>query len=172
VRLFVLPRKIPSVGIAVHIQGDGYPVKVMGLEHSSLNRTQRLVLGFFFFAWVALVVILVAAPEVYEQALLRLPGGERKLPTLAFLAAISAFLVLLGVGVVRRWRLMFWLVLVAFLIGGVLRVPASILQLSGVLSADFPAWYVLLQALIGVVQVGIGVLMLVGYRREGVWGRF
>jgi hypothetical protein len=136
-----------------------------------LNRTQWLVLAFFFFAWVALVVIVVAAPGIYEQAL-RLPGGERKLPTLAFLAAISALLVLLGIGDVRRWRWTFWLVLVAFLIGGVLRVPVSILQLSGVLPADFPAWYVLLQALIGVVQVVIGVLMLVGYRREGVWGRF
>ena len=141
------------------------------MEHLSLNRTQLLVLGFFIFAWGALVVILVAAPEVYDQAL-RLPGGERILPTLAFLAAISAFLVLLGVGVLRRWRWTFWLVLVAFLIGGVLRVPASILQLSGVLAADFPAWYLVLQALIGVVQVAIGILMVVGYRREGLWGSF
>ena len=76
----------------------------MGLEQLGLNRTQLLVLGFFIFAWVALVVILVAAPEVYDQAL-RLPGGERKLPTLAFLTALSAFLVLLGVGVVRRLAL-------------------------------------------------------------------
>ena len=143
----------------------------MGLEQLGLNRTQLLVLGFFIFAWVALVVILVAAPQVYEQ-LLRLPGGERKLSTLAFLTGLFVFLVLLGVGVVGRWRWTFWLVLVAFLIGGVLRVPASILQLSGVLAAAFPAWYVLLQALIGVVQVAIGLLMAVGYRREGSWGSF
>ena len=142
----------------------------MGLEHSSLNRTQQLVLGFFIFAWVALVVILLAAPEVYEQAL-HLPGGERNLPTLAFLAAISAFLVLLGIGVVRRWRWMFWLILVAFILG-VLRVPASILQLTGVLSEELPTWYVVLQALISVVQFVIGLLMLAGYRREGVWGSF
>jgi hypothetical protein len=142
----------------------------MGLEHSSLNRTQQLVLGFFVFAWLALVVILVAAPEVYEQAL-RLPGSERKLPTLAFLAAISAFLVLLGIGVVRRWRWTFWLVLVAFILS-VLRVPASILQLTGVLSEEVPTWYVMLQALIGVVQFVIGLLMLAGYRRGGVWGSF
>ena len=51
-------------------------------------------------------------------------------------------------------------------------MPASILQLSGVLAADFPAWYVLLQALIGVVQVAIGLLMVVSYRREGLWGNF
>src|ERR671912_2941268 len=141
----------------------------MWLEHLGLNRTQQLVLGFYVSAWVALIAILAAAPEVYEQ-LLRLPGGEPKLPTLAFLMALSTFLVLLGVGVVRRWRWTFWLVLVAFLIGGVLRVPVSILQLSGVLPADFPAWYVLLQAFIGVIQVAIGIVMVGGYRRSGVWG--
>jgi predicted ferric reductase len=143
---------------------------MMGLEHSNFNRIQQMVLGFFVFAWVALVVILLAAPEVYEQAL-RLPGGKSELPTLAFLAAISAFLMLLGIGVVRRWRWTFWLILVAFILG-VLRVPASILQLTGVLSEEVPTWYVVLQALIGVVQFVIGLLMLAGYRREGVWGSF
>jgi hypothetical protein len=69
----------------------------MWLEHLSLNRTQQLVLGFSVFAWVILIAILATAPEVYEQ-LLRLPGSERKLPTLAFLTALSTFLVLLGVG--------------------------------------------------------------------------
>ncbi len=92
----------------------------MTVEHSTLNRTQQLVLAFFTFAWVALVIILVAAPEVYEQ-ILRLPGSGGRLPTLPFLAALFAFLVLLGVGVVRRWRWTFWLILVAFLIGGVVR---------------------------------------------------
>ena len=145
----------------------------MSFERSTFNRTQQLILAFFVFAWLALIVIVRVAPEVYEQ-ILHLPGsGERKLPTLPFLVAICAFLlVLVGVGVVRRWRWTFWLILVAFLIGGVVRVPVSILQLEGVLAADFPGWYVLVQALIGVVQVLIGVLMLVGYRREGVWGSF
>ena len=143
----------------------------MWLEHLSLNRTQQLVLGFFVLAWVALIAILAAAPEVYEQ-LLRLPGSEREVPTLAFLTMLSIFLTLLGVGVVRRWRWTFWLVLVAFLIGGVLRVPASILQLREMLPTDFPTWYLMLQALIGVVQVAIGLLMVVGYRRDGVWGSF
>ena len=136
-----------------------------------LNRTQKLVLGFFVVAWAALGVILVAAPGIYDQAL-RLPGSERELPTLGFLVLLSAFLSLLAVGVVRRWRWTFWLILGAFLIGGVLRVPASILQLSGVLDTDFPAWYVLLQTFIGVVQVGIGLAMLVGYWRAGIWGDF
>ena len=142
----------------------------MSLGHPSLNRTQQLVLGFFVFAWIALVVILVVAPEVYEEAL-QLPAGERELSAAGFLAAISGFLMLLGVGVVRRWRWTFWLVLVAFILG-VLRVPASALQLVGVLPAAYPAWYVLLQAFLGLVQFGIGLAMLAGYRRVGVWGSF
>ena len=143
-------------------------IGVMALGRSSLNRTQGLVLGFFVFAWVALVVILMAAPEVYDQAL-RLPSGERRQWALAFLAALSAFLFLLGVGVVRLWRWTFWLVLVAFIVG-VLRVPASVLQLTGLLPAVVPAWYALLQAFLGLVQFAIGLAMLAGYRRAGVWG--
>jgi hypothetical protein len=40
-----------------------------------VNRTQALALGFFLVALVSLLLILVAAPEVYEQAL-RLPGDR------------------------------------------------------------------------------------------------
>ena len=135
-----------------------------------LNRTQGLVLGFFVLAWASLVAILLATPEVYDQAL-RLSASNRRLFELAFLAALTIFLILLGVGVVRRWRWTFWLIVVAFL-AGVLRVPASILQLSGVLPAEKPTWYMLLQAVIGLMQVAIGLAMLAGYRRSGVWGSF
>ena len=89
-----------------------------------------LVLGFFLMALASLLVILLAAPEVYDQAL-RLPGTGRA-TEIAFLAALTAFITLLAVGVVRRWRWAFWLILVAFL-AGVLRVPVAILQLTGAL---------------------------------------
>jgi len=151
--------------------GQGTYRAHMASERSSLNRTQRLVLGFFVSAWAALIAILVAAPKVYDQAL-RLPGDEHGVPPLVFLAALSTFLLLLGVGVVRRWRWTFWLVFVAFVLGGVLRLPLSVLELVGVLPAETPAWYALLQAFIGVVQFAIGLAMLTGYRREGVWGSF
>jgi uncharacterized protein involved in exopolysaccharide biosynthesis len=45
------------------------PIRIMRLEHSTLNRTQWLVMSFFAFAWAALVVILFAAPGIYEQSL-------------------------------------------------------------------------------------------------------
>jgi hypothetical protein len=134
-----------------------------------VNRTQALVLGFFVVALASLVVILVAAPEVYDQTL-RLREGSAAMEV-AFLAALTAFIGLLTVGVLRRWRWIFWLVLVAFF-AGVLRVPVAVLQLTGVLAADVPAWYVIFQGVIGLVQVAIGLAMLAGYRRSGVWGSF
>jgi hypothetical protein len=135
-----------------------------------VNRTQALVLGFFLLAWAGLVAILAAAPEVYDQTL-KLPPGDRRPAELAFLAAISAFIALLGRGVLRRWRWTFWLIVVAFLFG-VLRVPASSLELTGALPAAGPTWYVLFQALVGLLQCAIGLAMLAGYRRAGVWGAF
>jgi hypothetical protein len=118
-------------------------------------------------AWVSLLVILVAAPEVYDQAL-RLPDDGR-VAEIAFLAALSGFIALLAVGVVRRWRWTFWLILVAFLFG-VLRVPVAVLQLTGMLIASAPTWYLLFQGLLGLVQFSIGLVMVVGYRRSSVWG--
>jgi len=107
---------------------------------------------------------------VFRNAL-ELPAGGSLVPELAFLVAITAFIGLCGTGVVRRWRWMFWLILVAFL-AGALRVPASALELAGKLPMGGPAWYVLLQAAIGVVQVAIGLAMLAGFRTAGVWGPF
>jgi hypothetical protein len=132
---------------------------------------QSLVLGFFAVAWLSLVAILLLEPEIYNAAM-KLPAGQHRLADLAFLGAISAFIGLLAIGVLRRWRWTFWLILVAFLIGGALRIPASVLELAGLLSPAGPTWYVLFQALLGLVQVTIGLLLLSGYRRTGPWGEY
>jgi hypothetical protein len=134
-----------------------------------VNRTQSLVLGFFAVVWICLVALLLVEPGIYDSAM-KLSAGDHRLADLAFLGAITAFIVLLVVGVLRRWRWTFWLILVAFLIGGVLRVPASLLELAGVLPAPGPTCYVLFQALLGLVQIVIGLVMLAGYRRAGTWG--
>jgi hypothetical protein len=133
-----------------------------------VNRTQALVLGFFLTVMAGLIVIRAAAPEVYDQAL-RLPPTWPRWAGTAFLLGLAAFIVLLAVGVLQRWRWTFWLILVAFLAGAV-RVPVAILQLVDALPTDVPSWYVVLQALIGLVQLAIGLAMLVGYRRSWVWG--
>lgn len=113
------------------------------------------------------MVILAAAPEVYDQALRLAPGRQHSVE-IAFLTALSAFIALLSVGVVRRWRWVFWLILVAFGFG-VLRVPVAVLQLTGILPASTPSWYVVFQGLIGLAQLAI---VLAGYRRAGVWGAY
>ncbi len=133
-----------------------------------LSRTQVIVLAFVAAAWAAVVAILAVAPDVYDQAL-GLPIVERRQFEVVFLAALSMFLVIVATGVVRRWRWMFWLILVAFL-AGVIRLPASALELAGAIPHQGPAWYVVLQGVIGAVQFVIGIAMLVGYRRNGLWG--
>lgn len=135
-----------------------------------LNRTQLLVLSFFGLIWIALVVIFVFSPEVYVSTLQRVQGDIVAID-IAFLVALSAVIGLLTVAIVRRWRWAFWLILVAFLFG-LLRVPASGLQLAGVLQATGPTWYEVLQAVIGLVQFLIALAMVRGYRRAGVWGEF
>jgi len=134
-----------------------------------INRVQALVLAFFLTAWISLVAILVAAPEVYERRLRSLPGAQR-IVDVVFVVALTAFIVFLSIGVLRRWRWAFWLILIAFLLG-VLRVPVAVLQLSGQMTPDGPTWYVILQGVIGVVQVLIALTMIHAYRRSGVWDR-
>jgi hypothetical protein len=133
----------------------------------TVNRTQALVLGFFVLVWATLVVLFAVAPEVYYRAMKLSSSGVG----LLFLVGVSAFIAVLGVGVLRRWRWLFWLIAFAFLFG-VLRLPATVLTLEGVLPADGPAWYVVYQGFLGVVQFAIALLMLVGYRRGGTWGAF
>jgi hypothetical protein len=131
-----------------------------------INRTQALVLGLGLAAWLSLIGVLIAAPNLAGAP--KLSSGDSRLVKLAFLVTVTAFLCLLGVGVVRRWRWTFWLILVAFL-AGALRVPATALQLVGVLPASGPTWDVLVQAAIGLVQFAIGLVMVSGLRRTGAW---
>ena len=132
-----------------------------------MNRTQLLVLGFVAAAVVSLVPLTILAPEILESTLKPLPRWT----VFIFLGGLVALLGLLGLGAWHRWRWTFWLVTVAFILG-VLRVPASALELSGLLPQAQPEWYVVVQGLIGVIQFTIGILMLRGYRRAGPWGAF
>lgn len=74
-----------------------------GGPRTAIGRTQALVLGFFALAWISLATILLVAPAVYDRAL-KLPDGDHRAAEILFLVALSAFLVLLAVGVLRRWR--------------------------------------------------------------------
>jgi hypothetical protein len=132
-----------------------------------VSRTQSLVLGFLSLVVVLVVTIRVAAPPVYERAL-QLPSGGGW-SRFGVPGGLLAFIALLAFGVLRRWRWLFWGVLAAFL-AGVLRVPAVLLQLTGVLAADVPDWYLVLQGVLGLLQFLIGLIMIADFRRFGVWG--
>jgi hypothetical protein len=154
-----------NADLSLTAQTDG-----MRIGRAGVNRTQQLVLGFVVLAWMALVVILLVSPEIYDRSL-PAGGSRRRLGEWGFLVVLSGLLVLLGLAVVRRWRWAFWLILVAFF-AGLLRVPAAALELSGHLSTADPAWYVVVQAVVGVIQFLIATAMFIGYRRSGVWGEF
>ncbi len=134
-----------------------------------INRIKALVLGLFAVYWVIVVVILVAAREVFDQVG-GLHGNQRP-AEIGALLVLTALLGLLSAGVIRNWRWTFWLILVAFM-AGILRVPIASLQLAGIVPGQGPAWYVSLQAIVGLIQFVIALAMLAGYRRAGVWGEF
>jgi hypothetical protein len=138
-----------------------------------MNHTKALVLALFALYWVTVVVILVAARSVYDSLLpqaLRTSGDQRpaEIYTLLVLTALFA---LLSTGVIGGWRWTFWLILVVFLIG-IVRVPTSALQLAGIMPRQDPAWYLVLQAVVGLIQFVIALAMLAGYRKAGAWGAF
>ena len=135
-----------------------------------LNRTQLLVVSFFVLVWIGLVAILVLSPEVYGQTLGKVGGATLAIEA-SFLIALSGLIALLVTGVFRRWRWTFWLVLIAFAFG-VLRIPASVLQLVGMLPSSGPVWYEALLGVIGAVQFLVAIAMFAGYRRAGAWGEF
>ncbi len=135
-----------------------------------MNRTQILVLAFFAMALIGLGVILAASPDVYAQSL-RFPGVDARVLAKLFFVAVATFLVLPTIGVIRRWRWIFWLLLIAFL-AGILRPVASSLELMGLLPPAGPVWFTVLQAGFGLAQFLIGLAMVAGYRRSGPWGAF
>lgn len=110
------------------------------------------------------------SPQVYRPGLARAPGSLR-VAEMVFVVALSGLIGVISAGVVRRWRWLFWLILVVFLLG-VLRVPVTVLELSGQMPASGPAWYIAVQGVAAVVQFAIALLMFAGYRRSGVWGAF
>jgi len=128
-----------------------------------VSRIQVAVLAFFATVWVALGAILIAAPDIYGLT-------ASAVPPITFFGGISMLIAFSAIGVVRRWRWLFWLIIVAFLAGAI-RIVASALELAGVAPLDGPRWYAALQGAIGIAQLAIGIAMVRSYRRAGIWGR-
>jgi hypothetical protein len=133
-----------------------------------INRMKGLVLALFVAYWVAVIVIWIADRSVFDEVggLSRGQVGAEAAEVLA----LTVLLMLLSVGIVRGWRWLFWLIMIAFL-AGIFRVPAAALELAGKIPHQGPAWYVVLTAIVGTVQFVIALAMAAGYRRSGIWGK-
>lgn len=134
-----------------------------------INRTKGLVLALFAVYWLIVVVVLVIARDVYDQQFPVKLSSDRRSTEIGALLVLTALFAVLSTGIIRNWRWTFWLILVAF-IAGILRAPISALQLTGAVPAQGPAWFVVLQVVVGLVQFVIGLAMFAGYRRAGIWG--
>ncbi len=134
------------------------------------RQLQGLLIAFFVLATLFLLVVYVAAPSIYTNTLLLAssPSDRYPLPITLFLVALLGFIAILLAGIVRHWRWLFWLLLIAF--GAmVLEIPATILQLTGILPNLFPVWYSLCRMVVAMIAVLIAIWMSRIYRHHGVW---
>ena len=134
------------------------------------RRLQFVLVAFFVLAAASFVVIYLVTPEIYVQTLMLKPRAAESHPAVvtAFMVAILALVTVLAVGVLRRWRWLFWLVLAAFG-ASALDIPGTILELVGVIPIAVPLWYALARMAVAAIQVMIAIWMLRLYRRHGVW---
>ena len=135
-----------------------------------LRRLERMLMAFFLLVALSLLVVYSADPSIYTNTLtLQSTTTDRyPLPATLFLFGILVFITVLMVGVTRHWRWLFWLILIAFGFS-ILQIPATILQLSGVIPDNFPVWYSLYRMVIALFQALIAVWMVQIYRKYGVW---
>ena len=137
----------------------------------SLPLAKALVLALFGLYWIFVVVLLVATPSFYAsqipQAVMPLTGNPR-VAEVGTLLVLTALLGVLSVGVIRSWRWTFWLILVVFLFG-IVHVLTAVLQLTGIMPSQDPAWYTVFQAVVGLLQFMIALVMLASYRKNGIW---
>ena len=134
------------------------------------RRLESILIAFFLVAALFLLVVYFADPSIYANTLLLKPSPTDRypLPVTLFLVAILVFIAVLIVGVLRHWRWLFWLLLIAFGFS-ILEIPATILQLTGVIPNPFPIWYSLSRMGVAIIEVVIAVWMVQLYRQYGVW---
>ena len=137
-----------------------------------MNRTQAAVVGFIISAWLALVVTFIARPSLYDTQLHQIALAGQPGLRAAFVAAIGLLLIVLTIGTVRRWRWLFWLLLIAFATG-LVRIPLLGLQLLGLAPLGCPP---VVCRPSGRHRLRAGgdrhLAMYAGYRKHGLWGAF
>ena len=123
-------KQLKVSGEQLLLMNDGY-------QQVLVRRLERVLITLFLLLALFVVAVYAAAPSIYTNMLTPSTTDRYPLPATLFLVALLVFIAVLIVGVVRHWRWLFWLLLVAF---GcmILEVPATILQLTGVVPSLFP----------------------------------
>ena len=131
---------------------------------------QITLITFVVLAVSFLLVVYITAPSIYVQVLLGrgAKADARPAYVTAFLAAILPLIALLVVGALRRWRWVFWLVLIAFT-AEMIALPIDALQLAGIMPLMYPFWYTIVRLVVSALQLVIGCWMIWLYLRCGVW---
>jgi ABC-type Fe3+-siderophore transport system permease subunit len=134
------------------------------------KRLKQVLTAFFVGCALFVVVVYAVAPSIYVTALTLPASPTERYPLYVtlFLLALLAFIAVMIVGVVRHWRWLFWLLLLAFGFS-ILELPATVLQLTGVIPDSYPVWYSLSRLGVALLQSGIAIWMFQVYRRYGVW---
>ncbi len=137
----------------------------------AVRRLSAVIIAFFVLVALSALAVYIADPIIYTKVLMLESTTADRYPLAAtlFLIALLIFITVLIVGVLRHWRWLFWLLLVANSFS-ILEVPATILQLNSVIPNPYPVWYSLYRMGIAVIQVGIAIWMIRILYQYGVWG--
>src|SRR5258708_11000578 len=94
---------------------------------------ERAVIAFFILAALSSLVVYLADPAIYAQSLslTSSPADRYPVPVTLFLVGVLVLITLLSFGVVRHWRWLFWLILIAWT-SAVIHMPVEGMQLLAV----------------------------------------
>ena len=128
------------------------------------------MIAFFILAAISLLVVYAADPSIYAQSLslTSSPADRYPVPVTLFLVGVLVLITLLIFGVVRHWRWLFWLILLAWT-SSIIQIPVEGLQLLGVFPNPYPVWYSLVRGGVGFIELGFAFWMIQTYRHQGVW---
>lgn len=142
------------------------------IHRAGILRLETAMMAFFGLAILCLLIVYIIDPTIYVQTLSLSPSTTDRYPVVInlFIAGIFALIGLLIFGIIRHWRWVFWVMLIAFS-ASIIQIPVTLLQVTGVMPDVYPRWYSLFRLAIAFVEVGIAIWMIQIYRQRGVWGR-
>ena len=137
----------------------------------TVQRLSAVLIAFFVLAALSVLAVYFADPTIYTKVLMleSTTADRYPLPATMFLVALLTFIAVLIFGITRHWRWLFWLLLIANSFS-ILEVPATLLQLTGVIPDPYPSWYSLYRMGVALVQVAIAIWMIRIFYQHGVWG--